>query len=146
MRVFLTKLSCGLICALATIALVPPLDVPTSPVRATLLELHDGDTAKVDIHLPFDVDLPKRSVRAFGYDAWEITKTRQTVQVTDAEIIKGKKARNELLTLIESGELYLEDSGKRDPYGRASAWLWVKRPAGWVNVAQWMTEKGHVRK
>lgn len=135
-----------LACLAATIAVVPPLEMPTQAVRATLKELHDGDTARVDLHLPFDVDLPNRSVRAFGYDAWEVTKTRQTVNVTDAEIVKGKAARDDLLALIQAGELWLEDSGERDPYGRVSARLWVRRGDKWVNVANWMTDRGHVRR
>lgn len=132
-----------LICPLAAVA-ADPL-APTQAIRATLLELHDGDTARVDILLPFGVTLPNRPIRAYGYDAWEVTRTRQTVSVTADEIAKGKAARDDLLTLMQSGELWVEDSGERDPYGRVSAWLWVRQNGRWVFVPGWMERRGHLR-
>ena len=120
--------------------------------------VHDGDTINVDINLPFRVTLPNRMIRAYGYDAWEITRTRQTVKVTEAEIAKGHKARNEFMALLETGSLYLEDMSAlyktpTDPYGRTSARLWVqvmsypddKPTVTWVLVEKWMEDHGHLR-
>jgi endonuclease YncB( thermonuclease family) len=119
---------------------------PTSAIRCTLELMHDGDTIVVTLHLPFGIDLPHRTIRAYGYDAWEIDRTRQTVHVTEAEIAQGKLARDDLFTLLEASELWAEDSGASDPYGRTSATLWARqRDRSWINIADWMKARGHVR-
>jgi endonuclease YncB( thermonuclease family) len=119
---------------------------PVCPVRATVEELHDADSPKVTIHLPFGVDLPHRDLRAVGYDAWEVSRTRRTVVVTTAEITKGKQARDELAKLIAGGTLYVEETRQSDPYGRTNAVMWVRRADGtWVDVAAWMLKNGHTR-
>lgn len=133
--------------ALLPLAAANGADAPTAAVEVANINLHDGDTiTHCDLLLPFGVTLRNRSIRAFGYDAWEIDRTRQTVEVTDAEIERGKRAKAGLLFLIGDGTLWAEDSGERDPYGRVSAWLWVKTKSGqWIDVAQWMTNNNHVR-
>lgn len=119
---------------------------PTCPVPATVVEVHDADSPKVTIHLPFGVDLPNRTIRAVGYDAWEVSKVRRTVVVTDAEIKRGKYARDELAKLIAQGTLYVQEAAQLDPYGRTNAVLWVWRNEEWVEVAKWMESNGHTRK
>lgn len=135
----------ALIIILACIAADPT--APASALKCDVIDVHDGDTVKVTIHCPLlGIDAPNVSIRAYGYDAYEITRTRQTVTVTDAEIVKGKAARDDLAQLIAGGELWLEDSGQRDPYGRTSAWLWVKLGDGsWVFVPKYMDDHGHLR-
>ena len=121
---------------------------PACPIRATVESIHDADTMVLTIHLPFKVDLPKRSIRAVGYDAWEVSKVRQTVKITDAELVKGKLARDELGKLIASGALYVEEVPQSDPYGRTNARLWILKgnvTPTWIDVAQWMADNGHVR-
>lgn len=107
---------------------------------------HDGDTVKCSIDLGYGITLRDKSIRAFGFDAWEINRNRQTVNVTDAEIERGKAAKAALEALIANGTLYLADSGERDPYGRVSAWLWVQSKDGeWTDVAKYMKQHHHVR-
>jgi hypothetical protein len=66
---------------------------PTCAVPLVNFAVHDGDTLiHADILCPFGVTLRNRAIRAAGYDAWEIDRTRQTVTVTDAEIERGKAA------------------------------------------------------
>lgn len=121
-------------------------DSPTSAVKVVNPVLHDGDTLRGDLWLPFNVTLHNRPLRAFGYDAWEINHTRQTVSISEEEIERGIKAKEELQALIDSGTLYAEDSGDIDPYGRLSAWLWIKTKRGdWIDVAAWMKRNHHVR-
>jgi endonuclease YncB( thermonuclease family) len=114
--------------------------------------IHDGDTITrgvIDLgwgrklHIGPHEEAP--GIRAFGYDAWEVTRTRQTVTVTDAEIKKGLAARDDLVELLKSGSLWAEDSGQRDPYGRISAVLWVKQGDNWIFLAGWMEARGHLR-
>lgn len=141
--------------------------VPFQPIRASVLYVHDADTINVDIHLPFKIDLPNRTIRAFGYDAWEVTKTRQTVKVTDAEIKKGLKARDELMALLKTGTLHVEDMTAiqigwpqlermnihADPYGRMLCALWLqvmsypdgKPTVTWIYLPKWMEDRGHLR-
>lgn len=133
-------------------------DGPRQAIYCKVLYVHDGDTISADLELPFRVTLPNRQLRAFGYDAWEITRTRQTVKVTDEEITKGHKAREALQELLSTGILYVEDATaiqrvKPDPYGRMLTQWWVQQvsyPDGkptvtWIDVAKWMKEHGHCR-
>lgn len=121
---------------------------PQAPVRATVESIHDGDTLRLTIHLPFGVDLPAREVRAAGYDAWEIDRRRRTVKVTDAEIAKGKEAREYLSQLLAVGGCWVEDTGQRDPYGRLSVSLWGRNKNGgdWIDVAEEMRDAGYDRR
>jgi endonuclease YncB( thermonuclease family) len=127
---------------------------PTSAKWVKVIALHDGDTiteAVIDLgwgrklHVGPHEEAP--GIRAFGYDAWEVTKTRQTVgAITDAEIAKGKAARDDLFELLKSASLYAEDSGQRDPYGRISAIPWARNSDGkWIYLAGWMDQQGHLR-
>lgn len=118
---------------------------PTSAVECVNVRLHDGDTVHADIVLPFGVTLRDRSIRAFGYDAPEINRVRQTVEVSDDEIGRGKEAKAALEKLIEGGKLFIEDSQASDPYGRISARLWVLRGTDWIEVSRWMRDRKYTR-
>lgn len=128
---------------------------PTAPVAACSVVLHkpphDGDTlTDATIELPFRINLAHVSIRAYDMDTWEISRTRQTVRVTDEEIQKGIAARDALIKLIANNgnRLYVEDTGLRDPYGRLLGKLWVQTNTpkpNWVYVPKYMTEHGHCR-
>ncbi len=127
---------------------------PTCAKPVTVEVLHDGDTitkGSIDLgwgrSIVIGPDGEAAGIRAAGYDAWEVTKGRRTVEVTDDEIRKGIKARDALGILISGGQgqLYAEDSGQRDPYGRISAVLWVKQGQKWIYLAGWMEQQGHLR-
>ena len=121
---------------------------PTSAVRVTVESVHDGDTLTGTINLPFGVDLPHKSIRAWGYDAPEITRVRRTVVITPEELQNGKKAQQALAGLIATGTLWIEEAPGKDidPYDRIDARLWIRVKAGeWVDVAAWMREHGHTR-
>jgi hypothetical protein len=127
---------------------VPTDAAPVSARPVKVLEVHDGDSLKGEIDLGYGFRFtPAGGIRAFGYDCWEVTKTRQTVgEISDVEVLKGKLARDEFADLCKAGQLYAEDSGEHDPYGRASAILWVKAANGeWIYVARWMDHRGHLR-
>ena len=135
---------------LITIALCLAADpvAPTSAVLCTVIEVHDGDTIIADMHLPFGIDLPRRSIRLYGADALEVSRTRQTVGfITDEELAKGKIARDDLAKLLKTCDLYAEDSGHGDPYGRPSAILWAKPKDGkpWILIAAWLEQRGYLR-
>ena len=141
----------GLLVTATTIAADPVAPFNTHWVK--VIQVHDGDTiteAVIDLgwgrklHVGPNGEAP--AIRAFGYDAWEVTKTRRTVDVSDEEISKGKAATEDLFELLKATSLYVEDSGERDPYGRISAVLWARTIKGdWIYVAEWMEQRGHLR-
>lgn len=121
---------------------------PTAAFELTVIDVHDGDSLRADIHLPFGIDLRNQPIRAYGYDAWELARQREQVigKITDGEISKGKEARDDLKFLLTQGRLYGEDSGERDPHGRVSVKLYLKlKNQGWLDIADWMEAHGHLR-
>lgn len=83
----------------------------------------DGDTIHADLLLPYGIVLEKQTIRASDYDAWESRKIRRSVgPISDAEIARGKRAKEHLQRLVSDGPIYLEAPGKneeqRDSYGR----------------------------
>jgi len=85
----------------------------------TEIRVVDGDTVEANIEFPLGVTLRKEMIRFLDFDAWEATKRRRSVNVTDEEVIKGKEATSLLISLIDGNHivLLLADS-KRDMYGR----------------------------
>ncbi len=112
-------------------------------------EIHDGDTILATVRLPWRVSLGPEAIRAADYDAWEVSRARRTVEVTDDEIAAGKKAREFLVSLVAGGELHItpQAGGKRDVYGRLLGELWLRKRGGeWISVAEEMKRGGHVRR
>lgn len=119
---------------------------PRTLIPCEVKSVHDGDTATVDVLFPWGVTLTDQSVRMQGFDAWEVTRTRQTVRVTDAEIERGKAARDALKRLLETADaVYLSPADERDPYGRLPAFVVVWYDGKLIEVSAWMTEHGHAR-
>lgn len=134
-------LACVLCCALASAD-----EPPRAMIPCRVTSIHDGDTITVDVLFPWDVSLVDQSVRMQGFDAWEITRTRQTVRVTATEIERGKAAKQALATLLESADgVYLSPADKRDPYGRLPAFVSVWFDGKLIEVAEYMANHGHVR-
>lgn len=120
---------------------------PYCPCEVKGFWLHDGDTLKAyEIRLPFSASIRDQSIRADGFDAWEIDKTRKTIVYDADEAKKGLAAWKSLSELLSDGGLWIDETGKRDPYGRLNARLWTKDRSGkWIDVAAWMKEHGHDR-
>lgn len=120
---------------------------PPTYARCVISRWHDADTFYGTLYFGFGVSYtPAKGIRAYGYDAWEINKIRRTVKVEEAEILRGEEALSAIKELVSSGSLFVQDTGKEDPYGRASCTLWLYKPdKTWINVAQWMVEHGHDR-
>lgn len=116
------------------------------PIR--VLSIHDADTLRADVLLPWGVTLRDRTLR-LDYDAWEISRVRQTVEVTDEEIAKGKAAREGLAAILSTATaVYVQPTDEEyGAYNRLSASLWIKPKEGpLVSVRRWAEANGHVRK
>lgn len=111
-----------------------------------ILEIIDGDTFKVEIIVPeFDVKILNQIIRAANYDAFETSKRRQSVKVTDEEIIKGKECKEFISTLLKNNKLYIIPRG-HDVYGRRLGRLFLSNDnQGFIDLADIMKEAGFLR-
>lgn len=107
----------------------------------TNVRVVDGDTVEADIHLGLNFVLEGEKIRAADYDAWECSKRRRTVEITDDEVRKGKRAKAYLEGLLSAGEIRLKSTGNRDAYGRL---LGVLSHNG-IDVRYQMSLQGHLR-
>jgi hypothetical protein len=78
----------------------PPCYVPID-VRS--VRIIDGDCFAADILLPWGVTLRNRKCRT-NYDACEVSRIRQGITITDAEIQRGHEATESLLHLFKHSE------------------------------------------
>lgn len=115
------------------------------PVKFT--EVHDGDTFVVDVQLDFELTLRGQKIRAVDCDTWELTRTRQTVTITDAELVKGKQARDAAAKLFATQPVFLSVGAPlRDVYGRILGQLWIKNPDGTLTkYGDWVRANGFQR-
>src|SRR3990167_485629 len=119
-------------------------------IADTAKSIHDADTlTKVDLLLPWNITIRDQSVRLLGFDAHEVSRVRQTVNISDAELVKGRDARDALIRLCAGAKaVYLLARWRTatDPYGRLNGHLYVVDASGaTVDVAQWAVKNGHVR-
>lgn len=114
--------------------------VPCENVRVI-----DGDTVRCSLVCPFGLTIRDRVLRAANYDAWESSRARRTVNVTDVEVVRGREATAALEGLIGQGTLFAEDTGRADAYGRLLAILYVRRGGEFIDVADWMESHHHLR-
>jgi endonuclease YncB( thermonuclease family) len=118
----------------------------TTYYRLRNVRVVDGDTLEADIDLPMRVTLRQEMIRCVDYDAWESSKHRRSVNITDEEVVKGKAATEALKSLITSGHLMVRlEEDDRDVYGRILASLFVARNNNLLSVADWMEANNHTR-
>lgn len=146
------------LCAVILLAAVAATPATPEPVAAPLpcycpvwnVAVIDGDTFRIStIELPWGVGLRDQTVRANDFDAWETSRRRRSVIVTEDEIEKGHAAESAVRELFrEAQAIYVSPGPKdRDVYGRLLASVTVIDKAGKrVDVGQWMRANGHCRK
>lgn len=133
-----------------------PVAAPPAPpalpcaVPVKIINVQDGDSVTLDLLLPWDVTLRNQKCRLIGFDAPEISRIRQTVKVTDEEIVRGKAARDALQTLLDAAHTVYAvppmSGDSRDPYGRTHVSLRTVHANGVVtDVAGYMIANGHTR-
>ena len=93
--------------------------LPVCEYELDNIRVIDGDTIEADILFPLGVTLRGEYIRFSDYDAWESSKRRRAVNVTDEEVVKGKQATAMLIKFLDDKTLVLElAEGARDNYGR----------------------------
>lgn len=110
--------------------------------------VHDGDTlVRARLLLPLGLSIYPVSIRAAHYDAWEVSRVRRTVDITDDELAKGKRAKEALFAILSKGAIYLEilADGARDPYGRILGALRVWDGSTLLDVSEQMIAAGNAR-
>lgn len=130
---------------------LPPLSFEILRCR-----IHDVDTVMGDVALPWRTGLRNQSIRAEGFDGWEVDRSRSssepfksfTPQQWDAEIAKGIAGRDALRKLAEGGVFYVEWNRLKEnsAYSRLQGPFWVRTSSGRVvNVRKWAIANGHAR-
>lgn len=122
------------------------ISVPVSENNywVTLDRIKDGDTIVGHIHMDWDITLRFQSIRMVDYDAWESSKIRRSVNVTDEEVRKGKLATIELREHLRGKVLMISPRG-RDNYGRLLGKIWTVENNKKTPIASFMKQQGHIR-
>lgn len=125
----------------------PAADTTAGLPRATAIDVIDGDTIAADIELAWNITLRDQRIRAAGFDAWETNRRRRSVNVTAAEIRKGRVATAYLTALLNGCELIvIPVDSPRDHYGRILArWYLLDSEGDLVPISDLMTQHGHTR-
>ena len=115
------------------------------PIRD--IRIIDGDTIEASIDLPWDITIRKQSIRFLEFDAWEISRRRQGVDITDAELIKGQKAADDLKEILDTAYEITIRGSERDSFGRILAYVYVEatETSKPILVNKLMTRRGHSR-
>lgn len=115
------------------------------PVKFT--QVHDGDTFVVDILLDFELALRGQKIRAVDCATWEINRIRQTVPITDQELVKGKQARDAAAAMFATRPVYISvGQPLRDAYGRILGQLWIQNADGTLTkYGDWVRANGFQR-
>lgn len=125
-------------------------EIQDNKYALNIVDIHDGDTIKADILLSeFNITLNKQILRAKSYDAYELTKVRHTVTVTDEEIKLGLLARNYVRDLSKKYTFYIVSNGSRDVYGRILVEIWlsdVSHKDKYLNLGKLMQKNNFIRK
>lgn len=120
---------------------------PVQYIPLSGITVKDGDTITANVNFPWGVTLRDQPIRCLGYDAWESSRRRQSVRITDAELANGEQASAALSGLLSSSRVYgTPGKRERDNYGRLLVRLTVVDKDGkQIDVAEWMERNGHVR-
>lgn len=124
----------------------PQVAIPANALPIRSCQMHDLDTlVKCDVLLPWDVALVNQSIRLHGVDACEVTRVRQAVDITDAELMKGREGLSKMAMLADGGRWYVVPTGE-SVYGRREGRLYLRTKGGAViDLADWIRRSGYER-
>lgn len=101
---------------------------------AKVVDIHDGDTIKVDIDLGFGVILKNQTFRFFGINTPEIHGTTKTAGMKSLAFVK--KAINKKDIVIVS----IKD--EKEKYGRWLGKIFYQDGEEWINLNQKLLDMG----
>ena len=116
--------------------------------RLEVLRVIDGDTLVARAFLPWGETSREITFRAADFDAWETSRRRRSVVVSDQEIEQGLIAKEWLTRLVKTNRVRavpLYEGASQDRYGRSLASWYVETDGVVTPVAQLAREAGHVR-
>ena len=120
-------------------------DGPQPTLLLSAYQAYDSDTlTDCVISFGWGLEWHDQTIRLANFDGPEITRTRQTVRVTDAEIVRGKKARDAFAGWLAGGVVAVRPQGKA-VYGRLSADVLRYRAGKWEDAAEFLKTNGHAR-
>lgn len=127
---------------------------PETFYKAKVEHVIDGDTVRASFSVELlGVDTKPQSIRS-TFDAWEVSRSRQsepfksfTDKQWQEEISKGTKARDALVKLLETHELFAAPTKQKESFGRPiMRWVAYNPETGKrIELAEWMQNQGHVR-
>ncbi len=116
--------------------------------RLSNLRVKDGDTLAADIEVGRGIVWCGRDIRIAGFDAWEAHRYRRTVEITDEELAKGRKATEAVEALLMGPDVQFVclGDGTTAEYGREEGPVYaIMQDGSIVDVAKRMIASGHDR-
>ena len=119
-------------------------------LRLSGLRMGDADTITANIHLPYAIVWSNRRIRVLGFDAYESSNARRTVEFVPDELERGKRATDDgWKCLYGADAVYIEATEDVDEtWGRILGTVWFDPPgesSELVNYGDWMRGRGHAR-
>lgn len=135
-------------------------------VRLENVTVHDGDTLKADLVFPCGIRKVNQSIRGRGWDAPEVTRTRDTGVFKTMtgpqwreEIARGVVVRDDLRKLlacdsegVATNPVWVSISDADAAYSRLECDIWTERVKGFgpgaferVNIREWIVNNGYDR-
>lgn len=128
------------------IALLLALALGVNEYKIEIKDVHDADTITVNIIMDYNVGIFDVPMRLMDFDAYEITRTRRTIDYYPDEIELGIKARTELIELLKEARRTYIQPGEIAVYGRYEGRLFIETKKGVkIEVSKFMKEHGHDR-
>jgi hypothetical protein len=119
-------------------------------LRLSGLRMGDADTFNADIHLPYAIVWSNRRIRVLGFDAYESSNARRTVEFVPDELERGKRATDDgWKCLYGADAVYIEATADVETtYDRILGAIWFDPPgesSELVNYGDWMRSRNHAR-
>lgn len=101
---------------------------------AKVVDIHDGDTIKVDIDLGFGIILKNQTFRFFGINTPEIHGTTKTAGMKSLAYVK-KKIKNKDIIIITVKD-------EKEKFGRWLGRIFYHDGVEWINLNAELIDKG----
>jgi hypothetical protein len=123
---------------------------PAVLLRLSGLRMGDADTFTADIHLPYGLIWGSRSIRVLGFDAYESSNARRTVEFVPDELLLGKRATDDGWKCLSGADaVYLEATEEfQTTWERILGTVWFDPPgeeSGLIEYGAWMRARNHAR-